>query len=219
MKISFQNRGILMAASVAALLGGCTISLDRDSELAAADRQMQVVSDDAEMQLPVDAMNDSTIRRIAGDYASRGDGAMVVSVLYDPSSRSGTAMKAGQELARIVETLKQNNIAGVQGDIMPVQALGDRMQVLVSYDQLTAQVSDVCAGQEMDQTMTDLDKARAYPLGCTVDQMVARQTAQPADLLGRDPVGGTDGRRGAAVTEPYRAGEPNSELSGESASE
>ena len=207
-----------MAASLAALLGGCTISLDRDSDLAPADRQMQVVSDGAEMQLPVAAMNEAAIRQMASNYTSHGDGAMVVSVLYDPSSRSGTAMKAGQELARIVETLKQNHVTGVQADIMPVQALGDQMQVLVSYNRLSAQVSDACVGQEMDQSFTDLDKARAYPLGCTVDQMVARQTAQPSDLLGRGPVSGSDGRRGAAVTEPYRAGEENGALSGESAS-
>ncbi len=71
----------------------------------------------------------------------------------------------------------------------------------------------------MSMEFADLDEAKDYKLGCSIETYVSRQIARPKDLLGNDNMGNADGRPRVNGVEPYMTGAPNKELSGETASE
>lgn len=150
-------------------------------------------------------------------YEKHGDGPLGLTVSYDPQSRSGGAMVAGDEAARIAKYLHKKGIVNVQSGIMPVVDSGSDMKALITFDSYKATAPAGCEAMGGTKDHTE-DLNNEYKLGCTRDMLVARQLARPADLKGRRISPTTDGRRVANSTETYRTGVPNEPLIGESAS-
>jgi type IV pilus biogenesis protein CpaD/CtpE len=164
------------------------------------------------------AIGAGQITEISRHYWAYGETPVQVMVTYDPHSKANTAMRATQEMARITTALRAKSVKHIEADILPVQDSGDVSKTLISYDTVHARPPSEC-GAEMDMDFADQNRDKDYALGCTIETQISRQIARPKDLQGQSVMDNPNGRKTANALEPYMAGAPNPDLSGESASE
>lgn len=191
-------------------------SMDTDSGI--TQKRVELVPGSHHQKVAASEMKASGLRALADHYAHYGSGPMKVDILYDPASSTNTAMRAADEAVRIASGLRKGGVGEVQTDLVPVTGMGDAAEISVSYDTVTARPPQDCgtmAGIDGNQTGTDMD----YSYGCSIESMLARQIARPADLAGRRGLDDGDGRRQSNIVEVYKTGVPNEPLEGESASE
>ena len=196
------------------VLSAC--SLDEPTKL--NNNRVQVQKERFAQEVPAAELDDAALAGMARHYSRYGDGALDLTVTYDPSSRNSTAMSATNEASRIVKGLRDYGVKNVQPNILPVNGQGDQQMALItytSYKALAPKDCDLLPGMAHTNVHVDED----YKLGCTVETVFAKQIARPRDLKGRaynSPT--TDGRRTANTVEVYRTGVPNEPLGGESSS-
>src|SRR5688572_7926413 len=106
--------------------------------------RMQVVEGDFFEQVAVAQASESYLQEIAAGYERHGNGPMDVTVTYDPSSKSNTAMRAGNAASRIGNTLHRNGVHDVNVSTMPVHAQGNASDVLIAYNSYVAQGPKDC---------------------------------------------------------------------------
>jgi type IV pilus biogenesis protein CpaD/CtpE len=109
--------------------------------------------------------------------------------------------------------LRLSGVKNVTTRIMPVSGHGTASAVEISFATVKAQPPAGCTvmpGVEDRGTFIASD----YKSGCTVDTLLSRQIARPADLKGREGLDAANGRRQTNIVESYRAGVGNSSLGG-----
>ncbi len=203
------------------MIGGAVIALSSCTlyeETRITQNRVQVQQEVFSDMIPLQQMNENTIAGLVKHYDRYGDGVVDLSITYDPSSRSFTAMQAGSEMARIVDRLRKNGVNNVNGAILPVQDQDEPMAV-ISFTSYTAHAPKGCENQMAGYHDTDIDIDPDYVLGCSIETTIARQISRPKDLLGNADSGRTtDGRRASNIVDRYRTGAPNEPLEGQSAS-
>jgi len=168
--------------------------------------------------LPLSAFDAAKIADLAAQFKKHGDGALALTVLYDPAQGQKGVLLARNAVARLTSALRGQGVAHIQSGVLPVRDTGVEMRVMISYLSYAALPPADC------QTMAGFDSRtveseESYKLGCTLDTVFARQIAHPKDLAGQEPdTGGHDGRRASNIVEVYRTGEPNKALEAETAS-
>lgn len=190
------------AVVLAAGLGACSMQTDTDMPQY---KKVRLERGPSEQAMPVAALDAAALESFAREYNSLGDGALELTVTYDPRSRTNTAMNATEEAARIARELRYHGITDVRTSILPVNAQGDGAQAIMRYEAVTAHAPEGCdymGGLDGKDTMPDED----YTYGCTTQMLLARQVARPKDLAGRDNLADRDGRRTARSVETYRSG-------------
>lgn len=161
----------------------------------------QLVQDTSMQQVPVKAVTDGYLAKLADDYTRYGSDTMHLSLVYDPSSKSYSAMKAFNDLSDIKARLKKYGVRNVTAETL--QASGDPL-LMVSYDQTHAIGPQGCQTLDTARNNTTTRFIGDYKFGCTIDTMVANQLYRPADLRGNSQLDPGDGRRAANSTEHYR---------------
>lgn len=211
MKIRFVPTCLLLAFT--ALLPGC----DLYEEGHLSENRLQVVEDRYVEKVPVSALSESSLSALGEHYNRHGDGPVDLTMVYDPQSRSNTAMHASTELARLTKALRVQGIRNVNGNILPVADAGDEPQAIISFTSYDARPPENCPVMHGIEDTT-VDNNPDYKFGCSVDTVFAKQIARPKDLAGQARNDGdTDGRRASNIVEGYRTGQPNEPLGGESA--
>lgn len=168
--------------------------------------------------LPAGDLNDTSITTISGEYLRYGASPLVLDLAYPKGGKTESSF-AYQQVTSLANRFRDQGLENVSIRLSPVDpdspAAG---AVTIAYAVQTAHAPLSCG------TMAGLD-GRApkedpnYKFGCSIETMLARQIARPADLSGRTGLPGEgDAERQANVTTPYRIGEPNEPLGGESAS-
>ncbi len=184
-----------------------------------SENRIQVEEEKFSDTVSVSKLNAAAINGLARHYAKHGDGPFALTVTYDPKSRTGGAMHASDEAARISKELRSAGVRSVDASILPVNGQGGEMNAMVSYMSYNALAPKDCStmgGYDGSKVEVDDD----YRLGCTFDTVFAKQIARPKDLRGQANTDmTTDGRRSANTIEAYRTGIPNERLEGESATE
>lgn len=205
------------------LIGVCAVALsacgDMHHPTFITPHRAQVTTSSFEDNVPASSVDAAFIESLAEAYRRAGQGALDVTVTYDPRSSINTAMNAGNRAASIARALQGQGISNSNVSTLPVHNQGSDSRVLVSFSKLTSSAPRGC-----EALMTGVDDPtyeinEQYRLGCTIEAYRARQT-RPVDLAGRAPpeITATDGRRSGNIIEPYRAGAKNEKLEGESAS-
>ena len=203
--------------TVGFMLQGCEQIVHSESKLSTS--KLQLEEDVFQEDVAVEQMDDAYIASLAQHYAQQGDGAVELTVTYDPKSKTKTAMHAGQHIARISKAFRKNGVENVNTMILPVKGQGDNSRAIVSYSSYELTVPDDCTMMS-GYSDRNVDPQEDYKLGCTRDSILAKQIARPKDMGGQTKDWKTsDGRRAANIVDRYRTGEPNPELGGESASE
>lgn len=163
-------------------------------------------------QIPLNDLNDSRLTLLTRNYHQYGNGAVDLTMTYDPKAKDYTAMKAVHTLKNVQETLKKKGLHKVYTQTMPIES--GKPILMVSYNVARAHAPEDCGnmpGLHNNKTGRFIGD---YKFGCGVDSLIARQVARPSDLEGRSEMGLRDGRREAVVIDGYSAGVPREALDG-----
>ncbi len=216
--MAYQNiiRTAIIALSVVGL-SACEHVVHEPTKI--TDKRAQVVEDKVFEQMPAQLMDKNIVDTMVQHYTRYGDGAIDLSVTYDPRSKTATAMHASSEVARIAQLFAESGLRTSSANIIPVKDQGEQMNALVSYSSFEAIAPEDCEVMP-GMTNRNIEPEEDYELGCTLETVFAKQIARPKDLAGRTAATGDhDGRRASNVLEGYRSGVPNEPLAGENASE
>ncbi len=165
--------------------------------------KVEIVRQTAIEQIPLNEIDDVTLTLLADDYRRYGNGPVDLAMVYDPTSKTYTAMKARNQLREIETGLKQRGIHAIQTRTVSVEK--GQPALMISYESLQAQAPTDCHSMPgLEDYRTERDIAE-YRFGCSTETMLARQIARPADLMGRGADNTpSDGRRATNVIEEYR---------------
>ena len=163
-------------------------------------------------QIALDDINDPVLNQIASHHLKTGDGALELTMTYDPTSRSFTAMNALHELKNIHNALQYKGVRDMTTQTLAVP--DGNPSLMVSYDTVLAHTPSDCTSMPgLENNLTDRDLGQ-YKFGCGVESMLARQIARPSDLQGNAGLGKRDAAREAGVIRDYAAGVPSEPLQG-----
>lgn len=213
-----MKRGILVFSVLgfSLFLSGC----DMYDEGIVTRHKTQVTENEFYQDLAAEDVTPPYMAATAQEFLRYGEGAMLITVAYDPQSAGNTASVASATLSRVADGFKTQGVKNLQADILPVKQLGETGRVMISFTSYEAKGPEDCGGLMAGLEGDEVRHREDYQLGCTVENLTARQVADPRDLLGRDDMGPAgDGRRASNVIERYRTGEPNTPLEGEQASD
>jgi type IV pilus biogenesis protein CpaD/CtpE len=212
---------MLAGAGVAALLllGACDTIVNNNPTAMVSPGGIETYKNEVALELETAALDAGQLEQVSRHYWAHGDTPLLMSVTYDPHSKTNTAMKATQESARLKKLLGQQGTDNVQVDIMPVQNSGDISKTIITYDAVNARGPSECGDVKIDRNFTDWERVPDYKLGCASENYLAKQIARPKDLHGNDVMDITDGRLQANTVELTKSGKANPPLKGESASE
>ena len=164
-------------------------------------------------QIPLAELNDSALAAIMRDYERYGSGALNVSLLYNPSSKTYGKGQAFKDLADIKKKLSTLGARAVKAEVLESPDMEPTL--LIHHDSVRAMAPEGCRpmpGLEDGLTTREIGD---YKFGCSVDTMLAKQIYRPADLAGRADADPIDGRRATNNSEYYRQvtqGEAEDEL-------
>ncbi len=210
---TLQHVLLALAAISALSLGGCA-KIDMPSKMTT--QKIALESDNHSQTYKVASLNAVQFDEMGDHFRRYGNSQAEVIVSYDPYSKKNTAMKATDHLHRITAELGKRGVSNIKGSILAADYSGDDPEMIIGYSSVSAQPPEGCGmipGSDTMRAELDFD----YELGCSVQTMVSRQVARPADLAGRSPDSAHgDARRAGVVVEPYRAGRPNPALRTES---
>lgn len=209
-------KGSAFAVSAVSMMFLSACALDTPTQISKApitvSQEMHSVSYDT-----VD-VKQATLEGLRDHYLANGDGTIKVLVTYDPRSTKNTAMNASNNAGQIAQAMKKMGAKDVKTEILPVKDSGDTSETVFSYDAYAAHAPENCefmGGIEgTDVAITD-----EYMFGCSRDMLLARQIANPQDLLGRAGTDTATARRHANWIPSYNDGTPNAPLEADATTE
>lgn len=177
------------------------------------DNRVQVRQEKFTEEIPTSTLTNDYVAGIADNYTKSGSGPVELVVTYDPQSRTNTAMRAGDEVARIATVLHHEGVKDVATSIMPVREQGHESTALVSFSAYRAEGPAGCDTMMQGFESRVLEPDPDYKLGCTEETLFARQIANPSDLLGdAQPPTYRDARPASNIVDLNRTGAQNKPL-------
>lgn len=171
----------------------------------------QVAQEQYYQKLDVSELHSLSTAQLA-DHAMRyGDGHVRLVGFVDP--KTGGAVRA--RVTDFAAALRREGLR-VQTEFLPMK---DQSTLAVTYNYMVARGPRDCEPMA-GYSHTDIGNNRNYKMGCTVETLIARQVANPRDLLGQsyDTIE-SDGRSAANIVNTYRSGAQNEPLGGFTASD
>jgi len=180
--------------------------------------QAELYNDQFATEVATGSLSDGQLNGIARGYWSNGNGPMIVSVTFDPKSKTNTAKKASGEALKLATALKHYGVKNIQYGTTAIEQTGALSRTMISYDSVKARPPADCP-EPLGMKFAENDYGDDYKIGCSVETYTARQIARPADLAGNRVMDSNSGRRDANLLEIYQSGQPNPDLKGLNASE
>lgn len=176
-----------------------------------------------EKDMAIADLTPARLEALAEEWQRYGDGAMTLTVLYDPHARVNGPINAGKQAARLAESLRVRGVT-VATETLPVAGRGESLSAFISYPQTMARAPESCGTMPgLEGTGADFGKTGlndGYRAGCGIETILAKQISRPSELRGRAGLSGpSDGRRVYQQLGAWRAGIPNEPLEGENASD
>ncbi len=217
-----ENKSPVLMIALASLLGTTACSFDVPTKFSSEKLQVvQVMDQDV---FATDNLTKSTVENIAANHLGSFDDEVDVTVTYDPQSSVNTKSKAEISAKRIGKYFYDVGVDAITTNVLPVLAPPNHSVTTLRYTNVSAQVSDDCGlmpGYKNREDVGSTDIHKDYEYGCTYDSLLARQVANPSDLLGRDgfetPASGRQAQNKISESSRYSP-TPASELTGETAS-
>lgn len=163
-------------------------------------------------EYPLSDVSKALVSNIAHDYDRYGDGAMELSILYNPKSKTYTAQKAHADIKKFQDMFRLYGVKNIQTSLIASDQ--EKPKLVTFYNTIHAAAPEGCYEMPgLKDSQTSVDR-KDYKLGCGVETHFARQVYRPADMAGSSHAGSTDGRRGSNIVEQYRTGVPAEPLEG-----
>lgn len=188
-------------------LGIGSLKPSMTEETVVSQRPIEIVENRHIETLPAREITYNRLIALSEDYANNGDSPLYVVFGYDPN-KSGAKLAAFNRSNIVRGQLGKLEVHNAVVKTTPI--VGSNGDAVIAYDRLTARGPQNC-GTMPGNEGTETGSYGDYGLGCTVNDMIAKQIASPADLEGREGLGEKyDGGRAAAqVNRDVRAGEVN----------
>lgn len=189
-------------------LSACTQSTPSQMNLS----KVELVSESNVEQIPLANINETTMGMLADHHYKYGRGALDLTMTYDPSSKTFTAMKAVQTLKKVKYMLQQKGLRDLTAQTLAVP--DGRPSLMVSYDMVRAQAPSDCGnmpGLESNDTTRFIGE---YKFGCGVETLFAQQISNPSDLEGKSGLASRPARRAANVVDTYANGDQREPITG-----
>jgi pilus biogenesis lipoprotein CpaD len=152
-------------------------------------------------QVLVEDLNAAYIDHMSENYKRFGTSVIDLSLGYDETSKTYTAMNAFNDLSKVKAQLAKRGVKNVKAEAVKINK-GEKPVLWINYDAVTAQAPEGCT------TMPGLDNNTtrdigAYKFGCSIDSMLAKQIYRPADLEGNGYMDPASGRKAQSSLEHY----------------
>lgn len=173
---------------------------------------VELVNETIVEQVALGDLSDSMLTSLANHYSKNGVGPLELTVAFDPTSKTFTAMRAVKKLEGIKNIMATKGVKNVETDTLPIK--GAEPALMISFDSVRAEAPSSCQmmpGLNRDGTTRYIGE---YKFGCSVETMLAKQIVRPADLQGNEGLGQRSGRREANVLQGYEGGVPREPLEG-----
>lgn len=148
-------------------------------------------------------VNYNYLMNLSDDYDRHGDSPIYAVIAYDPDLPNAklSAFNRSSMLKGQMAKLGMKNAV-----IQTLPVIGTSGEMVIGYDRITAQGPQGCG--DAPGLTAETGAYGDYGLGCTVKDMMAKQIAYPADLMGQDTMAAMDADRAAApVDRDARSGE------------
>lgn len=203
---NFKIRSVLFVFSVMAL-SACAQNTKSMMNTSRVEVKKQTMMD----QVPVSQINDVILSSLASDYKKLGSGPLELTMVFDPKSKTFTAMSALKKLKEVKYKLTRKGVKTVVTETLAVDKAQPSM--MISFDSVSAQAPSDCI---LMPGLSDSETTRSigeYKFGCSIETMLAKQIAKPADLEGVEGLdNASGGRREANIVETYASGAPRDPL-------
>lgn len=205
------------------VFAACSSAMEQFEPSEANVDRVELMRGQYEQDVAISDLTPARLEALAEAWQRYGDGAMTLTVLYDPHARVNGPINAGKQAARLAESLRVRGVA-VATATLPVAGRGESLSAFISYPQTTARAPKSCGTMPgLEGTGADLGKTGlndGYRVGCGIETILAKQISRPSDLRGQGGLSGpSDGRRVYQQLGAWRAGVPNEPLEGEKASD
>ena len=173
---------------------------------------VELVEETTVNQIALKNLDSKAIDAIARDYQNNANGALDLSITYNPNSKSFTAMNAIHALGHIKEDFQSKGVKNITTHTIPVEQ--GVATLMYSYDILRAQAPSDCTPMPATNINNTTRFIGDYKFGCGVETALSKQIANPADLHGNATLDQRDARRESMVIEEYSKGVPRERLDG-----
>ena len=170
----------LAASTMLLPLTGC----DMYRPSVVTNKSVEVHETNQVFQYPAESFGQADAADIIAHYDRHGNGLVSLTVTYDPTSQTNTAMNATKQASHIAGMLRDAGLTNYKADILPVRGKGDSGKLLVSYNSYDAKAPDCKVMSQYDSN--DVEPDKDYEMGCTLETIYAKQIANPKDLAGQD---------------------------------
>lgn len=168
---------------------------------------MRIVESRHIVKKPLSQVTQADLQEAARIYDRNGAGPMYLVVAY---KEQGKGHMLDGKAGNIVSGLQSSgvNSKDIVSSIVPLET--DQPVMLIAFDTLEARGPKGCTETPSLDRLPGTTEDYDYKLGCGVNNLMAKQIANPRDLNGVAGLGGSnDGERAANVVRTYRTGEAN----------
>lgn len=162
-------------------------------------------------------LDQGRINVLSDNFMRRGKGQIVLNVPY--LSEDAVSKEMAERASDSYKTaFEKRGISRVSVVMVPVAEGKYTDKIVVTYNSLAAVPSKDCHDFPGRQGADDMEAVNQYQFGCGVQTGLSKMIANPSDLMGHGGIQNNDSRRSGTVIETYKAGTPNSQMKGYSAS-
>ncbi len=201
---SITQKHILMIAALSCItLTGCG-RLGESMPSILNQNKAELVEQSVLDRRQINQVDEAYLDLLSEQARKYGEGPVELTMTYDPTSKSFTAMKAVNELETIKDKLNKKGIGNIISQTLPVE--GQEPALLVAFDTVGVQPPSSCKQIPGLHDYNTTGYLEDYRIGCAVETNIARQIARPADLKGNDALEARDGRANTNIIDAREGG-------------
>ncbi len=207
---------VLFAAMAAALsLSACDVSTPSNISLS----PIRLKDQDATVALDAAHVDADRVTALADDYMEKGRGPMSLVASYPANAGADAVSTARAQGAAWQKAFEKRGIDNVGLTLVPL-APGEpgAGTVVMHYRTLAALPPKNCTRLPGHNGADTMGVVYDYNFGCETQTAVSKMLVDPSDLDGKAGAQESEASRAAKVVEKHKAGTPNEQLKGFSAS-
>jgi pilus biogenesis lipoprotein CpaD len=192
-------------------VSACDVTTPSDVNTSKLKVKDQVITE----TLSADHVDLKHVAAIAQKVTRNGNGEVDLTIPY----LQGGMVRAEDLGTAYKDAFARQHVSHVSVALVAMTGSQDADSIVASYQVLTAQQAEGCGRIPGYQGPEDMDNYDGYQYGCETQANLAKEIADPTDLLGKENPTEANSRRNGAIIEPYMLGTPNTPLKGMSASD
>ncbi len=194
----------LLIAATALTLSACMNEPHMMESSALSPDKLRLIEGRHVVKKPISMMNETDIAQAAALHNRAGAGPVYVVIAYDDRGK-GVDRRVAETQRGIVTSLQQDGVPARDIVTSSIPLETSEPVALIAFDTLQAAAPAGCTATPSLDGPPLRPEDFDYKVGCGVQDLFARQIANPKDLEGKAGLGGhNDGSRAANIVDAYR---------------